>query len=247
MKTYVQIIFIITITLTGCQNSKNQKAEKTSERPVETSVNDEILAIDILLDPDTTMLNYSAVYNKRLKQNYSEGFELDESHRPHITLIQAFVKKSNLTSIENVLRQLIKESSLSNLELTANGLYYIPFEDKGLAGITVEKQNLMPFHNKVIDLMKPYSEQNGKGTAFVPNPDGRPIMDATVNYVNSFVPNSSGEKFNPHVTIGTGYKDFVDGLLSEPFEKFTFKVKSVSIYQLGELGTAQKKLSTLKL
>lgn len=247
MKTIVQIIFIIIFTLTGCQNSKNQKAVNTSEKSVETRVNDEILAIDILLDPDTTLLNYSTVYNKRLKQNYPEGFELDESHRPHITVIQAFVKKSNLINIENDLRQLIKESSLSDLELTANGLYYIPFEDKGLAGITVEKQNLMLFHNKIIDFMKPYSEQSGKGSAFVPSPDGKPIMDATVNYVNSFVSNSSGKKFNPHVTIGAGYKDFVDELLSEPFEKFTFKINSVSIYQLGELGTAQKKLSTLEL
>lgn len=70
-------------------------------------------------------------------------------------------------------------------------------------------------------------------------------MDATVAYVNSFVQMASGEKFNPHVTIGTAEEDFIKGLLAEPFENFEFKVNSVSIYQLGELGTAQKKLVTI--
>jgi hypothetical protein len=84
--------------LTACHNPKKQKVENTSEKSVETALSNEILAIDILLDPDTTMLNISQVYNKRLKQNYPEGFELDESHRPHVTVIQAFVKKSDLTN-----------------------------------------------------------------------------------------------------------------------------------------------------
>jgi hypothetical protein len=35
-------------------------------------------------------------------------------------------------------------------------------------------------------------------------------------------------------------------LLAKPYHRFTFKCSSVSIYQLGDFGTAQKKLWTSK-
>jgi hypothetical protein len=63
-----------------------------------------------------------------------------------------------------------------------------------------------------------------------------------VNYVEKFVPNSSGKKYNPHVTIGVAHEDFVKRLKAEPFETFSFKPAAVAIYQLGNFGTAQKKL-----
>lgn len=247
MKSTIPIILFIAMAFSACQNSGKQKSGNVPEHSSVSQDQDEILAIDILLDPDSTMLNISKIYNDRLRENYPEGFELDASHRPHITVIQAFVKTADLTHIKNDLEKLMSHSNLSDMEFVADGLYYIPYEDKGLAGITVEKQNLMEFHNQVVDLMKKYTVADGQGTAFVPRPDGNPIMAATVDYVNGFVASSSGEKYNPHVTIGTAFKPFVENLLAEEFSTFSFKVRSVSIYQLGELGTAQKKLVALEL
>ncbi|NVK48731.1 MAG: hypothetical protein HWE09_03105 [Cyclobacteriaceae bacterium] len=192
------------------------------------------------------MLGISKEYNDKMRENYPEGFELDESHKPHITVIQAFIDKSDLVAIEKELQEIISAVPISERSFIANGLYYIPYENKGLAGITIEKDNLMDFHNQVIEMMSSYSIANGTGEAFVPRPDGENIMQPTVDYVNSFVPMASGEKFNPHVTIGTAFEDFVKSMLEEPFTPFTFNIQSVSIYQLGELGTAQKQLLTIE-
>jgi hypothetical protein len=44
------------------------------------------------------------------------------------------------------------------------------------------------------------------------------------------------------VTCGIGNRDFVDALKAEPFERIDFEPIGVSIYQIGEYGTAQTKL-----
>ena len=43
-----------------------------------------VTAIDILLEPDQTMLNHAAAANARLMKVFPKGFELDATHRPHI-------------------------------------------------------------------------------------------------------------------------------------------------------------------
>ena len=56
-----------------------------------------------------------------------------------------------------------------------------------------------------------------------------------------------GEKFNPHVTLGVGTETYLNAMLAEPFEAFTFSPAPASVYQLGSFGTARKELKTLGL
>ena len=58
---------------------------------------------------------------------------------------------------------------------------------------------------------------------------------------------ATGEKFNPHVTVGAATADYLDQMLAEPFEAFSFSPIGASIYQLGTLGTAQRQLTRLPL
>jgi hypothetical protein len=52
-------------------------------------------AIDILLEPDATMLQHAEAVNARLLKVFPKGFALDATHRPHITLIQRFVRTAD--------------------------------------------------------------------------------------------------------------------------------------------------------
>ena len=63
-----------------------------------------------------------------------------------------------------------------------------------------------------------------------------------IDYVSTFVPKSSGESFNPHVTTGVASREYLDKMLAEPFESFTFSSAGAAVYQLGQFGTAAKKL-----
>jgi hypothetical protein len=87
--------------------------------------------------------------------------------------------------------------------------------------------------------------EKGTGKAFAPRPDGGEISQPTVDYVNNFVGPRTGMNYHPHLTVGLGTRDFVDALKAEPFEAFSFKAVSVSLYQVGDYGVAQNKLYNL--
>ena len=59
-------------------------------------------------------------------------------------------------------------------------------------------------------------------------------------FFNSLLGDS--ERFSPHVSTGLAPKTYLDKLLAEPFELFTFSPAGAAVYQLGQFGTAAKKL-----
>ena len=70
-----------------------------------------------------------------------------------------------------------------------------------------------------------------------------PALDtALIQYVSTFDPKGAGTSFNPHVTTGTAPTEYLDKMIAEPFESFTFSPAGAAVYQLGPFGTAAKKL-----
>ena len=65
--------------------------------------------------------------------------------------------------------------------------------------------------------------------------------------MSTFVPQQTGERFNPHVSTGVAPLDYLDKMLAEPFETFTFSPAGAAVYQLGPFGTAAKKLKEWNL
>jgi hypothetical protein len=49
------------------------------------------------------------------------------------------------------------------------------------------------------------------------------------------------------VTIGVGTETYLNKMLAEPFDAFTFSATGASVYQLGTFGTARKELKALPL
>jgi hypothetical protein len=214
--------------------------------PKFASAQSSIVAIDVLLDPGKTMLDSARFYNDLMRKNYNgEGsFALDAVHTPHITVLQCFVKTNDLERVYAAVAKVVKSENPVKENLTTSGFYYLPVGRLGLAGITADTTvKLMRFQAKLIEALKPFIVE-GTNSAFVQNANGKPITDGTSEYVNGFIPDHSGTKYNPHVTIGLAEAEFLKALFAKPYNKFTFKSASVSIYQLGDLGTAQKKLWT---
>jgi hypothetical protein len=204
----------------------------------------DLTAIDILLDPGKTMLDSAKAYNNLMRKNYNGpgSFSLDATHNPHISVLQCFVRTADLSRVNTAVEKLVKSDNPVKGKLTASGFYYIPVNGLGLAGITADTTTwLMRFQAKLIEVLTPYMTE-GTDAGFVQNKNGTPIAKGTSSYVNAFVPEHSGAKFNPHVTIGLAHEAFLKDLLEKPFNRFTFSNTSVSIYQLGDFGTAQKKL-----
>jgi hypothetical protein len=116
----------------------------------------------------------------------------------------------------------------------------------GVAGIVIEPtDDLRRLQQKVIDAVVPFTVKSGTAAAFVSTEGGRDIQASLIDYVANFVAIGSGQKFNPHVTTGVAPEAYLEAMLAEPFEAFTFSPASVSVYQLGTFGTARKELKVL--
>jgi hypothetical protein len=63
-----------------------------------------------------------------------------------------------------------------------------------------------------------------------------------IEYVSAFVPKMTGEHFSPHVSTGVASREYLNGMLAEPFAPFIFSPAGAAVYQLGAFGTAAKKL-----
>jgi hypothetical protein len=112
-----------------------------------------------------------------------------------------------------------------------------------VAGIVAKPTpELLKLQKDLIAAVAPFTVQTGPSAAFVTTPDDPVIDPLLIDYVSAFVPRSSGEHFNPHVTTGVAPREYLDKMLAEPFESFTFSPAGAAVYQLGQFGTAAKKL-----
>lgn len=206
-----------------------------------------IIAIDVLLIPSEEMYAQSLQLNSLINKSNPETIKLDESHVPHITLLQCFIKEEDLPNVynalevENIFEGLFEK--IKNDSLKAESLFYYKDKAESFSMIAVEKsEQLLKLHQKVIELVRPYIVKNGSEKSFVQNPDGSPIGESTLTYVPEFVEKHSFENFDPHISLGVAPTKLLDSLATQVFKPITFKAESLSVYHLGDHGTAQKLL-----
>jgi hypothetical protein len=208
----------------------------------------EITAIDILLEPDATMLQHSADNNARLLAVFPKGFSLDAMHTPHITMLQCYVPTANLDQVYAAAGQVLARANVTGMKLEAFKYYYAPGGAVGVAGICAKPTPaILKLQADIIAAVKPFLAETGPIGAFTAPHDDAATDAALIGYVATFVPKMSGENYNPHVSTGVAPKDYLDQMLAEPFAPFTFSPAGAAVYQLGPFGSAAKKLKQFDL
>jgi 2'-5' RNA ligase len=207
-----------------------------------------VTAIDIALEPDATMIEHAKAANARLLKSFPKGFPLDETHHPHVTMLQQFVRTDDLDKVYAAANAVLAKEKPAAWTLKAFKYYYIPSPPLGLAGIVVEPtQDLHRLQDDLVAAVKPYTVKTGTSAAFFSDEGGRDIQKDLIDYVANFVTIAAGRRFNPHVTIGVGTEAYLNKMLAEPFASFTFSAAGASVYQLGTFGTARRELKALTL
>jgi len=207
-----------------------------------------ITAIDILLEPDATMLRHAQANNARLLKVFPKGFELDEAHRPHITVIQRFVRTENLDQIYAGAEKVLAGADVTRMQLEAFKYYYTPGPGVGVAGIVARPTPaLLTMQQALIAAVAPFTVETGPIGAFTAGHGDASYDALLIGYVSTFVPKQTGEQFSPHVSTGVAPREYLDKMLAEPFDAFTFSPAGAAVYQLGPFGTAAKKLKEWKL
>ena len=80
MPGYLKVLAALSIGLLGTllEDSK----------PVRTAEQSPVTAIDILLEPDQTMIEHAVAANERLLKVFPKGFALGKTHAPHISTLE---------------------------------------------------------------------------------------------------------------------------------------------------------------
>ncbi|HTS17373.1 MAG TPA: hypothetical protein VMP11_07365, partial [Verrucomicrobiae bacterium] len=207
-----------------------------------------VTAIDVLLEPDATMLRHAEANNARLLAVFPKGFALDAAHRPHITMVQRFVRTADLDQVYAAEEKVLDGANVNAMKLEAFKYYYAPAGAVGVAGICARPTpEILKLQADIIAAVAPFTVETGTIAAFTAPQDDPSTDAALIQYVSTFVPKMSGENFNPHVSTGVAPRAYLDQMLAEPFEPFTFSPAGAAVYQLGPFGTAAKMLKEWRL
>jgi hypothetical protein len=209
-----------------------------------------VSAVDIVLEPDTTMIQNAQAANAGLLKNYPKGFALGDEHAPHMSVMGGYVNTADLDKLYAAASKVLASEKVTSWKLKAFKYYYMPMKDTGLGGIVVEPTaDLIRLQRELIDATAAFMAPAGSGTAaaFVTTPRDAEINQPTIDAVETYLAGHTGEQYSPHVTIGVGTIEYLNALLAAPFPTFTFSAAGASVYQFGNFGTAAKQLHSFKL
>ncbi len=200
------------------------------------------IAIDVLLQPDNAMSERMRALNARLRAAFPEGYALDERRIPHVTLVQRYLSCDRLAAALEVIAQTLTRERLPTT-LLATGYHFSGGTGAATVSINLERDiTLDRLQTTLVEALAPFTSLDGDDAAFVRDTDEPPIESSTLEYVRDFVPARTGERFEPHITVGRTSRDEARRLEAEGFSPLRFGVAGAAVYQLGNAGTARRKL-----
>jgi len=206
----------------------------------------DLTAIDILIDPDQALVSKAKAVNARMLESVPSGFALDEHHRPHITTLQRYVRSADLDQVFDAVQGVLDAVDVGALTLTAVALRHMTvaaIPGAGLTGIIVKPgPEVLDFQAKLIDALGPFTASGGTADAYVRTEAEPDINQDTIDYIEHYVPDHSGENYLAHVTVGLAKLDDLEKIEAEPFDALAFSPAGIAVYQLGNNGTAAKHL-----
>jgi hypothetical protein len=203
-----------------------------------------LVAIDVLLRPDAALSRQAIAINERLRADYPAGYPLGDEQLPHVTLTQLIVHDSALAELYVVVAQALGTGpSPLAIPLTAISIDGVYADGVGLAAIEIERSpDLQVLHEQIVQAVGRFGVQGGTTAAFSTTASLPTVADIWVRYAESFIGQSSGQRYDPHVTLGVAHEAFIRQLAAEPFTPFTSRAAAVEVRQLGDFGTAQRLL-----
>lgn len=193
----------------------------------------DLLALDlVLLLPEEANERAKAV-NAALGAGQPEGFRFDETHVPHLTLVQQFLRRARLPAlVENLDRVLRRAAPLS---IRVLGIHS---QESTVLFLVERTPALQRLHEELMDAVEPLEEPQGAAGAFYTN--GEAARERDVAWVGRFRAEASYANFVPHVTLGVGPPP-------PPLEPFAFTADRVGLFHLGRFCTCRAPLRAWKL
>jgi hypothetical protein len=203
----------------------------------------DIVAVNVLLLPDPQTIEHAQGLNRALRESYPAGFALDASHVPHISVLHAYVQSKHLPDVYQAVSKVMLQHPLVGEQLTVEGLQSKPWNGEQLTNIEIEKTaGLEAFQASLIAALAPFQVASGDQRAFVSSGARSSVDQETIEYVATFVQKHTGDRFEPHITVGISDAETARKIVAQPTSPAKVTIVSVAVFQLGNLGTARKQL-----
>jgi hypothetical protein len=204
-----------------------------------------LTAIDILVNPDEATIQRARKVNARMLESMPEGWVLDDTHQPHITTLQRYVRTADLPKVYEAVEKTLAEPDMASLSYQAVKITHADWGFPGYGPAVLQVQvspKVLDFQAKLVAAVAPYAESGGTAAAFVADP-GEVISPTIIDWVEKFVPAQIGEgKYFPHLTVGVAKFTDLKVIEAEPFDAITVHPAGVAVYHLGNNGTARELL-----
>jgi hypothetical protein len=205
----------------------------------------ELTAIDVLINPDEATIKRAREVNARMLKSMPEGWVLDDTHQPHITTLQRYVRTADLDGVYDAVEKTITDTDMASLSYQIVKIAHADWGFPGYGPTVLQVQvspEVLDFQAKLVAAIKRFTESGGTAAAFVTDP-GETISPTIIKWVEAFDPAQIGEgNYFPHLTVGVAKFDDLKVIEAEPFEPSTVHAAGVAVYHLGNNGTARELL-----
>ena len=151
-----------------------------------------VTAIDILLDPDATMIRHAQAANAQLLKNFPKGYSLGGEHAPHVSVLQRYIYTADLDKMYQAAAKVFAKENPTSWKLKAFKYSYIPDKEIGLGNIVVETTpDLLRLQQELIDAVTPYTAPTGTAAAYVTTPQDRTSLRRSFNMSQSSFPSTA--------------------------------------------------------
>jgi hypothetical protein len=202
----------------------------------------ELTAIDILINPDDDTIERAKEVNARMLKSMPEGWVLDDTHQPHITTLQRYVRSADLDKVYDAVERTVADTDMAGLSYQAVKIAHADWGFPGYAPTVLQVEvstEVLDFQAKLVAAVEPFVEAGGTAAAYVKDP-GEEISPTIIDWVEKYVPAQIGDgKYFPHLTVGVAKFDDLKVIEAEPFEGSTVRAAGVAVYHLGNNGTAR--------
>jgi hypothetical protein len=210
----------------------------------------ELTAVDILIEPDDAAIARARAINARMPLSAPAGITLDDTHLPHITMLQRYLKTADLDRAYAAIEATIADTDPAALGYHVPGIAYSehwgpPGQAAAVLGVQ-PNQPVLDLQATLLAAVAPYVGTGGTAAAFVTDP-GEEISPTTQQWVETYKPDQTGANYTAHLTVGLATVDDLKAMQAEPFDAFDVHPAALAVYHLGNNGTARAQLKTWSL
>jgi 2'-5' RNA ligase len=191
----------------------------------------QLIAVDIAILPPADVRARAIALSAALPSEGSHGLVLDEDHRPHVTLTQAFIRAEERDAAFDRVDDVLRGRPPLTLTVTGSG------KSGHTISMAIERSaDIVALHEQVMDALRGYERPGGTPAAFA----GGDARVGDMLWVTGYRLKSSFGEFMPHITLGHGHD-------APEVAPFRFVADTVAACHLGRFCTCRRVLRTWEL